>query len=130
MNNDLFNMKKELVFYENKWIYAALASYPVTKGHVVVVWKKKITDLHLMNHKDYTCLMNVVDMVRDSMLKTLKVKKVYLLYMDEAKHVHWHLIPRYNRIGLNVLRENPKPIKMKNKTYSLVKALKKNFKLK
>jgi diadenosine tetraphosphate (Ap4A) HIT family hydrolase len=52
--------------------------------------------------------MDVIDVVRDAMLKTLKIKKVYLLYMDEVKHVHWHLIPRYNEKGLNVLEEKPK----------------------
>jgi len=99
--------KKELIFYEDKKVYACLARYPIVRGHVVVVWKKNVSDLHLLNKRDYEHLMNVVDKVRNSMLKVLKVKKVYLIYMDEAKHVHWHLIPRYNEMGFNVLRHKP-----------------------
>lgn len=27
--------------------------------------------------------------------------------MDEVKHVHWHLVPRYNLMGFNLLRHKP-----------------------
>jgi len=126
MVDDLPTPPKGAVFYEDKKLYAALASQPITKGHCVVVWKKKVADLHLLNDKDYDYLMGIVDEVRDSMLKTLNIKKVYLLYMDEAKHVHWHLIPRYNKIGFNVLRETPKDLK----SVSLAEKLKEYLKLK
>ena len=33
------------------------------------------------------------------------MKKVYLIYMDETQHVHWHLIPRYNEKGYDVIAE-------------------------
>ena len=32
-----------------------------------------------------------MDAVRYAMLKALKIKKVYLIYMYEANQVHWHL---------------------------------------
>ena len=111
MHKDLPTPKKGAVFYEDKNLYATLANFPVAKGHVVIVWKKKVTDLHLLKRKDFEHLMDVVDFVRNAMLKVLKVKKVYLVYMDEAKHVHWHLVPRYNKKGLNVLEEKPKKLK-------------------
>lgn len=117
---DLPKPKKGAVFYEDNKLYAALANYPVTKGHVVVVWKKRVKDLHLLNKKDYEHLMDSVDIVRNAILKTLKIKKVYLIYMDETNHVHWHLVPRYNKKGLNILEEKPK--KLKN--ISLVEELK------
>lgn len=110
MNTDLPKPKRKAVFYEDKKLYAALANFPITKGHVVIVWKKKVTDLHLLKKKDYEHLMDIVDAVRNAMLKTLRIKKVYLIYMDETKHVHWHLIPRYNKKGLNVLEEKPKKL--------------------
>ena len=109
--SDLPKPKPGAVFYEDKKLYAALANYPIAQGHVVVVWKRKVTDLHLLNTKDYEYLMDVVDAVRNSQLKTLKIQKVYLIYMDEAKHVHWHLVPRYNQKGMNVLEEKPKQLK-------------------
>jgi len=45
--------------------------------------------------------------------------------MDESKHVHWHLVPRYNKTGLNILKEKPKMLK----ETSLAKKLRKNIKL-
>jgi diadenosine tetraphosphate (Ap4A) HIT family hydrolase len=111
MNSDLPEPKKGAVFYEDKYLYATLANYPIARGHVVVVWKKKVSDLHLLNRKDFEHLMDIVDIIRNSMLKTLNINKVYLLYMDETKHVHWHLVPRYNINGINALEEKPKMLK-------------------
>lgn len=111
MHKDLPKPSKGAVFYEDEKLYATLANYPIARGHVVVVWKKKVTDLHLLNKKDYEYLMDIVDIVRDAMLKTLNIKKVYLIYMDEAKHVHWHLVPRYNEKGMGVFREKSTKLK-------------------
>jgi diadenosine tetraphosphate (Ap4A) HIT family hydrolase len=111
MKDSLPKPKKGAVFYRDNKVYATLANEPISKGHVVVVWKKKVTDLHLLNRKDYKYLMSVVDKVREAMLRTLNIKKVYLFYMDEAKHVHWHLVPRYNKMGFNLLKEHPKVLK-------------------
>ncbi len=123
MNKDLPKPKKGAVFFEDKNLYATLANYPITRGHVVIVWKKKVTDLHLLKRKEYEHLMDVVDAVRDAMLKALKIKKVYLVYMDETKHVHWHLIPRYNKKGMNVLEEKPKKLVNINLAEDLKKKL-------
>lgn len=125
MHTDLPTPKEGAVFYEDKRIYATLANFPIAEGHVVIVWKKKVTDLHLLRKNNYEHLIDVVDAVRNSMLKTLKIKKVYLVYMDEAKHVHWHLVPRYNEKGMNVLEEKPKKLE----DVSLAIELKKNLKI-
>lgn len=123
MHRDLPKPKDGAIFYQDKKLYACLANYPITKGHVVVVWKKKIIDLHLLNKKDYEHLMNNIDKIRNVMLKILKIKKVYLIYTDEAKHVHWHLIPRYDKIGFNILKEKPKKLKDINLAKRLKKLL-------
>jgi len=102
---------KKAIIYEDKKLYACLANYPLVKGHTVVVWKEKVSDLHLLSKKDYEYLMGRVDEIRNALLKTLKIKKVYLFYMDEVKQVHWHLIPRYNQKGFNVLMHKPQKIK-------------------
>lgn len=125
MHRDLPKPRKGAVFYEDKLLYATLANRPITHGHVVVVWKKKVADLHLLKKEDYEHLMDVVDAVRNALLKALKIKKVYLVYVDEAKHVHWHLIPRYNVKGFNVLEEKPKKLK----SVALAEKIKKNLKL-
>ena len=102
---------KRSIFYEDGKIYACLASFPIVRGHVVVVWKKDVKDLHLLSRKDFEYLMDGVDVIRNLMLKTLKIKKVYLIYMDEVNHVHWHLIPRYNVRGFNILKHKPTRLK-------------------
>jgi len=117
---------KESLIYQDKKLYVCLATYPINKGHTIVIWNKNIKDLHLLSKKDYEYLMDKVDEVRNALIKTLKVKKVYLLYMDEAKHVHWHLIPRYNIKGYNVLKHKPNKLK----DFSLASKIKNNLVLK
>jgi diadenosine tetraphosphate (Ap4A) HIT family hydrolase len=70
--------------------------------------------------------MNRVDEIRNALLKTLKVKKVYLIYMDEANQVHWHLIPRYNEKGFDVFQHKPGKLT----DYSLTNKTKNNLRLK
>jgi diadenosine tetraphosphate (Ap4A) HIT family hydrolase len=70
-----------------------------------------VRDLHLLGKKDYEYLMDTVDLIRKAMLSVLKLKKVYLVYMDEANHVHWHLVPRRSRMGFNILRDKPGELK-------------------
>lgn len=124
--NKLPKPSKKAIIYEDNRVYACLANYPLVKGHTVVVWKKKVKDLHLLSKKDYEYLMDKVDEVRTALLKTLKLKKVYLVYMDEINQVHWHLIPRYNEKGYNVLKHKPSKLK----DFSLADKIKKNLVLK
>ncbi len=102
---------KNAIIYEDEKLYACLANEPIVDGHTVVVWKDKITDLHLLTKKNYEYLMKRVNEIRNAMLEVLGVKKVYLLYMDEAKQVHWHLVPRYNKMGFENLLQKPGKIK-------------------
>jgi len=111
------------IIYKDQKLYICLAKYPVTKGHTVVVFKKGVTDLKMLPDRDYDYLMDTVFAARNALLKTLKVKKVYLFYMDEAKHVHWHLIPRYKKKGFDVFQHEPKALK----DFSLAKRIKKNL---
>lgn len=113
---------KKAIIYEDSKLYACLANYPHVKGHTIVVWKKPVKDLHLLSKKDYEFLMDKVDEVRNALMKALNINKVYLVYMDEAEQVHWHLFPRYNIKGYDVMIHQPKRItdfslaeKIKNK---------------
>jgi len=114
---------KEAIVYEDGRLYSCLASYPLTTGHMVVAWKDKATDLHQLNKTEYEHLMWIVDKTRDTLLKTLGLEKVYLMYMDEVNQVHWHLVPRYDEKGFNVLNHHPKKIQ----DFSLAIELKKNW---
>ncbi|NUM25836.1 MAG: HIT family protein [Candidatus Buchananbacteria bacterium] len=114
---------KKAIIYEDDKLYACLASRPITVGHVVVVWKKDVNDIHLLNDRDYSYLMAAVDILRDAMLKALKVKKIYLIYMDEVNHVHWHLVPRYNEKGYDVFSHKPAVLKNFSLTAKIKKAI-------
>jgi diadenosine tetraphosphate (Ap4A) HIT family hydrolase len=102
---------KKAMIYEDKKLYVCLANEPIAEGHVVVVWKNKVADLHLLTRKDFEYLMDKVDEIRNAMLIALKVEKVYLMYLDEVKQVHWHLIPRYKIKGFKNLTRKPGKIK-------------------
>lgn len=117
----LENPPSSSIIYENDKLMVCLASYPITKGHTIVIWKEKTPDLHLLNRADYLLLMETVDKVRNALLKALAIEKVYLIYMDEAKQVHWHLVPRYNQKGFNLLTHEPK----KTSDFSLVPKIQK-----
>jgi diadenosine tetraphosphate (Ap4A) HIT family hydrolase len=93
---------KESIFYEDSWLYICLSFAPITKGHTIIAWKQPAPDLKILSDDEYDYLMEVVDVTRDALLKVLGVEKVYLIYMDEAKQVHWHLVPRYNEEGFNI----------------------------
>ena len=112
------------MIYEDSKVYVCLANYPIAEGHSVVVWKKSVSDLHLLSKKDYEYLMDRVDEIRNALLKSLKLKKVYLVYMDEANQVHWHLIPRYNEKGFDVFLHKPKRLK----DFSLARKIRDNLK--
>lgn len=115
--------KKDAIIYQDKKIYACLATHPIANGHTVVVWKNRASDLHKLGRKDFEYLMDKVDLIRNALLKTLKINKVYLVYADEVNQVHWHLVPRYNQKGLNILIHKPSKLK----DYSLAIKLMQNI---
>ena len=123
MKNNLPKPNAKSIIYNDEKLYVCLAKNPITEGHVVIVWKKDVPDLYLLPNRDYDYLMDTVFAVRNAILKTLKIKKVYLVYMDEANHVHWHLIPRYKEKGFDVFEHSPKFLK----DFSLAKKIKKNL---
>jgi len=115
----------EAIIYENDKLYVCLASYPLTKGHTIVAWKNDVDDIHLLHREEFLSLMEVVDEVRNALLKTLDIDKVYLIYSDEVNHVHWHLVPRYDEKGYNILTHTPGKIS----DFSLAQEIKNNLEL-
>lgn len=99
--------KPGAVFYETPRIYACLANNPLTPGHCVVVWKDQQSDLHCLDREEYQELMDTVQLIRSILIEILGVEKAYLMYMDEIKHVHWHIVPRYDAKGVNALAHTP-----------------------
>lgn len=109
--NNLPKPLPDSIIYEDEKTYVCLAMNAITSGHIVVVWKKEAKDIHSLSCEEYDYLMNIVDVARDTLLKTLEIEKVYLLYMDEINQVHWHLIPRYDKKGFDIFKSKPEEIK-------------------
>ena len=121
--NKLPKPPEKSIIYEDENLYACLAKHPITSGHSIVAWKKEAPDLSLLPDRSYDYLMDTVFTVRNSLMKTLKVKKVYLVYIDETSHVHWHLVPRYKEKGFDVFQKKPEFLK----DFSLAGKIKKNL---
>ncbi len=119
----ILKASKKSIIYEDEILYVFLAKNPIATGHVVVALKQNVSDLSKLPDRDYDYLMDTVFATRNAMLKTLKVKKVYLVYMDEAKHVHWHLIPRYKEKGFDAFKNRAAAVK----DFSLADRIKKNL---
>lgn len=114
---------KKSIIYDDENLYVCLVKFPITKGYTIIAMKKGVSDLKLLSDRDFDYLMDTVFAVRNALLKTLKVKKVYLFYMDETNYVHWHLIPRYKEKGFDVFQHQPKTLK----DFSLANKIKKNL---
>jgi diadenosine tetraphosphate (Ap4A) HIT family hydrolase len=122
----LLRVSKKSIIYEDELLYVCLAKFPITVGHTIVAFKQDISDLSKLPDRDYDYLMDTVFSVRNALMKTLKVKKVYLVYMDETQHVHWHLIPRYKEKGFDVFQKNHGILS----DFSLAKKIKENLRFK
>ncbi len=86
---------EESVFYEDEKLYACLGFHKNhVEGKTIIAWKKDIEDLNDLSQEDYQHLMEIVWAVRKALMKAYDTKKVYLAYLDETRHVYWHLFPR------------------------------------
>jgi diadenosine tetraphosphate (Ap4A) HIT family hydrolase len=120
---NLLKPTKKSIIYDDENLYVCLAKNSIREGHTIVAWKENISDLGKLPDRSYDYLMDTVFAVRDVLLKTLEIEKVYLVYMDETNHVHWHLIPRYKKQGFDVFQNGPKTVK----DFSLAKKISKNL---
>lgn len=87
--------KEGSIFYRDEKLYACLAFHRNhVSGRTIVAWKTQVEDLNQLSKEDYEHLMNVIYVVRQALMDAYNTDKVYVAYLDEANHVHWHLFPR------------------------------------
>ncbi|MBA7604550.1 hypothetical protein ES703_11675 [subsurface metagenome] len=82
------------VFYEDEKLYACLAFNPIVKGHTIVAWREDVEDLNDLSLEDVLYLTSAIYRIRQALLEVYNIDKVYVCYLDEARHVHFHLFPR------------------------------------
>lgn len=99
--------KEGSVFYEDEKLYAFLAFHPIVSGHSIVAWKTDVEDINDLSVDDYLHFMEIVYKIRKALLEVFNTDKVYLAYLDEARHVHLHLFPRKKdgKIGFELLSQ-------------------------
>lgn len=95
-SNDAF------IIYESTWSIAILDIFPATKGHILVISKDHIEQLHQIENKEiqddiFNTLVIVSKMLIDSNLCSDYhiVQSNGDLADQDIPHVHFHIIPRY-----------------------------------
>lgn len=81
---------------------AFLDSFPVTKGHALVVPRRHVVSLWEMTEEEYTDAFNLVRQVKDLLQKKFKSQGFNIgvncgeTAGQSVFHAHIHLIPRYS----------------------------------
>ncbi|MDA3792724.1 MAG: HIT family protein [Elusimicrobia bacterium] len=96
------NIKKTKKFIiENKWAFAVKDSYPVTKGHTLIISKRHESDFFNLPEEEKTeALKLVVKMKERLLLKDANIDGFNIgINIGRASgqtvpHVHIHIIPR------------------------------------
>ena len=87
--------KEGSIFYEDEKVYACLAFEPVVDGHTVAAVKRNdIDDIGKLPKEERSHLLRLVfEAVRPALIECYQIEKVYVVYIDETRHPHFHLYP-------------------------------------
>ena len=92
---------------ENDNFLAFLDIYPLAKGHVLVIPKKKIDYLFDINSDEYLELWKFAQKVAKAMGNVIECKRIGAAVIGlEVPHAHIHLVPLNNVSDINF--ERPK----------------------
>ncbi len=95
-----FNEQKDILF-ENDSVFVIKDLYPVTKGHVLIVTKRHITDYFLTTKKEVLDIDQAIRFMKKSLTNEYNPDGFNIgVNNGEAAgqtimHLHIHLIPRY-----------------------------------
>ena len=92
---------------ENKDFLAFLDINPLTKGHTLVIPKKKVDYIFDLDTETYTGLMAFARRVAKALKKAIDCQRVKVTVLGmEVPHTHVHLIPLQKESDMNF--SNPK----------------------
>lgn len=89
--------------YEDDLAYVILDSFPISRGHSLVIAKEHILNTSPGNSKIKQSLREVCTLVNHALKSSLKPEKIYVaLLAEEDQHLNFNLIPEYstNQKGL------------------------------
>jgi diadenosine tetraphosphate (Ap4A) HIT family hydrolase len=97
---DLINSTKKEIF-EDEFVYVIKDSFPVSKGHLLVITKRHIESFFDISSDEWTSIKNGLDFGKKYLEKLYKPQG-YNIGCNQGKvagqtimHLHIHLIPRY-----------------------------------
>lgn len=94
-------IKNKSYFYENEYVVAFFDSYPVSKGHTLIVPKRHIENYFDTNEEERNAINKAIFDVKDILETKYKIDGYNIGTNDglvagqSVMHLHIHLIPRY-----------------------------------
>ena len=88
------------IIYEDENYLAFLDINPFSKGHTLVIPKKEYANFVDMPQDEYCKLQQVVQKVAQHMREKLCVNIASMIYGEDVAHVHIHLFPITDEIGI------------------------------
>ena len=89
--------KEAQKLYEDEEVYAFLDDYPLAEGHTLIMLKAHHPDLSSVSPADAARLGEIVARLSKALKQAVNAEYIYVASLGEqVRHVHYHLIPRYN----------------------------------
>jgi histidine triad (HIT) family protein len=101
--------------YEDERVFAFLDINPLSKGHTLVVPKESKAYLHELSDESAAAIGRALPRLCRAVLKATGATSYNILQNNGSAahqavfHVHFHIIPRFTREGLDI-GWNPKPL--------------------
>jgi len=95
------------IVYEDKEILAFFPLEQISRGHTLIIPKKHYENIYDIDEKSLEKIISVAKKIASSMKKSLGAKGINILHASGKDadqsifHFHIHIIPRYNKDGLN-----------------------------
>ena len=87
-----------LTIFETEYWCWSLRQAQVTIGSGILSLKRPEVQFSQISDKESTDLINIVRVIESTLTKTFSYKQInYLMLMMVDFHVHYHVIPRYNK---------------------------------
>lgn len=99
--------------YENSHVYvfAPLKEDIISKGHMLIIPKKHYENIYDITNEELEHVVEVAKHIAEKLKEKYKAEGINLLHasgkaaQQSAFHFHMHLIPRYEKDGLNTWPE-------------------------
>ena len=81
---------------EFNYSYFVIGDHQFYKGYSLLLFKRHVRELHELTHKEYMGLSEELFIATGAIAKTFNPWKMnHLCLGNRDRHVHWHIMPRY-----------------------------------